>query len=468
MENIHEFLKRSKERRPRIAVVGDCGIDEYYSVQVNRISPEFPIEVFLSEDENPSVAAPAMAGNVCAQFINFNADVDFYGFIDTYSQYVLNAAGISTMNCIMLDGGLIPRKKRFYQDDFPLCRWDAERHNYGMKDISIYQEKLESKFSAAPVSEVVIFSDYQKGMFDGDPMSKRRWLQSKGVEDAITIVDSKNLHIEEWAGCTVFKPNAKEAEQMTGTKDWRRQCDIIQNRVGCMGVVITNSGLGVYGKVGGKHFEYKPRMNVKANSVIGAGDAFLSILGLGLSCGIDMIDLVEVAFASATIYVQNKHNKPIAPSDLLRHIDPIQEKFTSVEHLQKIAKKEKLIFTNGVFDMGLTSAHIQYLQKAKSLGDKLVIALNSDNSTNRLKPNRPIMPLEERMKVVAGLQAVDYVVSFETDTPLELIQEIMPSVVCKGGDYKAENVIGYGIVDVVIIEKFDTMSTTGKLELIRK
>ena len=284
------------------------------------------------------------------------------------------------------------------------------------------------------------------------------------MKDAITIVDSKSLNVEEWAGCTIFKPNAKEAEQMTGTKDWQRQCDILQDRVGCMGVVITCGANGICGKTGARHFEYRPRTQVRANSVVGGGDNYISCLSLGLCCGLDIIDVAEIAFKASSIYVQAKHNKPITPYDLLRYVDPIEAKFVSVEYLQEVAKKEDLTMVNGIFDAGLTSAHVQYLQYAKSLGDKLVVALNSDDSTSMLKPGRPIMNLNERMKIVAGNLSVDYVVSFEEETPLELIKKVMPNRLVKGPDYKPSEVAGYGIVDIVITERFDGISTTEKLE----
>lgn len=134
----------------------------------------------------------------------------------------------------------------------------------------------------------------------------------------------------------------------------------------------------------------------------------------------------------------------------------------------------QLVMTNGCFDCGLTAAHVRYLQRARSMGNRLLVAINTDASCTRLKGlGRPIMPLLDRMYVVAALQSVDYVCSFgdspdENDTPLELIKRIMPSVVVKGGDYKAEDVSGYGIVPVIIVDKFETISTTEKLDKMAK
>ena len=142
------------------------------------------------------------------------------------------------------------------------------------------------------------------------------------------------------------------------------------------------------------------------------------------------------------------------------------QKLVTVNDL--VLRNFKLIMTNGVFDCGLTAAHVCYLEKARLLGDKLLVALNSDASVRRLKgPTRPIVPLLERMQIIAALQCVDYIISFDEDTPINLIKEIKPEKLVKGGDYKPENVAGYGIVDVVILEKFETMSTTEKLEKIK-
>lgn len=127
----------------------------------------------------------------------------------------------------------------------------------------------------------------------------------------------------------------------------------------------------------------------------------------------------------------------------------------------------KLVFTNGCFDFGLTAAHVELLKFAKRHGDKLVVALNSDASTARLKGSgRPILPLEERIKIVSSFDCVDYVLSFEEDTPLEIIKKIDPDIIVKGGDYKKHEVVGNQIAEVILFDYMDVTSTTEKINKI--
>lgn len=125
----------------------------------------------------------------------------------------------------------------------------------------------------------------------------------------------------------------------------------------------------------------------------------------------------------------------------------------------------QIVFCNGCFDFGLTAPHCKLLNFAKSLGDKLIVALNDDDSCRRLKgTNRPILPLSERMYIVSCLACVDEVVSFKEDTPLELIKQLRPYIIVKGGDYQKQNVVGYGLAEIIIAPLYDGLSTTDKIK----
>jgi D-beta-D-heptose 7-phosphate kinase / D-beta-D-heptose 1-phosphate adenosyltransferase len=463
MEALKTLIRRVNKYRPKIAVVGDCLVDQYYSIVADKLSPEFPIVRMLGTEENPTIAVPGGAGNLANQFKHFNTDVKLFGFLDIDSQPLYQSTGVDISGCeIIPSPAYIPRKRRFYQDNFPLCRWDIEVPNYGLKNAIDYQMDLLESYNKDEFS-VTIYADYNKGVFAGN---KTQWFEKE--RDTISIVDPKAGPVHIWNGCTIFKPNAKEAQELSGIPSayWQNQCDFFQRQLGCLAVVITHGGDGVYGKVGEKYFDYHSPYSSNCESVIGAGDCFIAMLGLAMAHALDIVDAVKIAYEAGAVYVGKKYNEPITFYEIMRRLDPIGGKEVGAKYLADVAKKEKLIFTNGVFDAGLTANHIDYLQKAKSYGDKLVVALNSDESTRRLKgDNRPILSLEERMKIVAGLQSVDYVTGFEEDTPLELIKKIMPAAVVKGGDgYIRENVVGYGIVDVIITDKFEGMSTTEKLK----
>ena len=137
----------------------------------------------------------------------------------------------------------------------------------------------------------------------------------------------------------------------------------------------------------------------------------------------------------------------------------LKKKILSPVKLQALLKnkKKKVVFTNGVFDI-LHAGHVTYLENAKKLGDILVVALNSDESTTRLKgPTRPINPLKDRATVIAALASVDYVTSFTEDTPLKLIQKLLPNILVKGGDYDPKKIVGYD----------EVIQARGKVKVIR-
>jgi D-beta-D-heptose 7-phosphate kinase / D-beta-D-heptose 1-phosphate adenosyltransferase len=134
---------------------------------------------------------------------------------------------------------------------------------------------------------------------------------------------------------------------------------------------------------------------------------------------------------------------------------------------------ERVVMTNGCFDI-LHAGHVAYLSRASQLGDRLVVAVNDDDSVRRLKgPHRPINPLPQRMVVLAGLESVDWVVPFTEDTPQRIIEALRPDILAKGGDYRPENIVGGEWItknggDVVVLDYIDGCSTSAMINAIRK
>jgi len=448
---ISEFLKKDKAgKRLKVAVFGDCGLDQYYYTQVNRISPEFPIPVSLSLTEEPDHTLPGMAANVVYQFRNFNVDAFLVSIINQKAQEIYSKCGVDARYCACC-AYQIPTKKRFYHNDFPLSRWDVE--DFGNCPLKISYANIEDRFM-----DLLVFSDYNKGFFDNQVQS----LISRVTVP--TIVDPKSEDIDKWKNCTIFKPNSFEAKKLSNLSDWREQALYFQERLKCQAVVITRGGDGVVGLIEGKEFQYNPKNLDTVNSVIGAGDCFIAFMAMAIGRGFEVKEAVEIAYEAGAIYVQNKHNEPVTPHLLLAYEDPIAAKIRQPEELKD--RNCKLVFTNGCFDAGLTSGHVKCLQFAKKQGDKLVVAVNSDDSVRRLKGSgRPFMPLSERMEVIAALDCVDYVVSFDKNDPLEVIKIILPNVIVKGGDYRPEQVVGFGISEIIISPHFECLSTTEKLAL---
>jgi len=454
MEILAEFLKRNSDSsRPMfIHVIGDAILDEDYEVTSYRISPECPnINVLLSEESKPARRYPGGAANVCSQLKNFNTRPRLFSLIDAETRTLFVESGIKWWGDLPLSGPHFnPRKRRFYENGVQVgCRWDIEKECYGLDDkLREFQAELFQKwlaFQAEP--DVIVFSDYDKGLF------YNTGIYPHIVEDIPTIVDPKNKPIERWQNCTIFKPNAKEALELSGLKDWRMQCDFFMEKLNCKAVVITQAGVGVVGKIK-DYFEYTPKNRVDPFQVIGAGDCFIAMLALAIAHEFEIEEAVEIAFKISSIYVQQPFRTMMAPAHLgVKTVNP--------EFLRN--RDFKLVFTNGCFDL-IHTGHIETLKFAKSKGDRLVVGLNSDKSIKSLKgANRPIFSLEERVKILSSLEFVDFVVSFDEEEPERLIEQIRPDILVKGGDWKNRTLSGANYVDEVLFAPFVRGKSTSSI-----
>lgn len=447
-----EFLERQFERRARVAVFGDSMVDEYYEVGADRVSPEFPIPVMLSDPGNAPEVVPGGAGNVCAQFSHFNFEVDLFSIVDQRFRDLVRGVGLK--GCVE-NGPSVPVKSRFYSGGFPLFRLDRESKDYGLDAAGRRdaQARLVSSLLEREPYEVVVFSDYDKGVFVGvEPFLKRM------PEETITIVDPKNHPIERWDGCTIIKPNASEARLMSGSDDWRRQCDYFMKKTRCQAVVITQAGEGVVGNVMGSWFEYRPSATASPKSVIGAGDAFVAFLAMCMAHSIDIRKAVEVAFGACSVYVGKSRNQPVFPYEI--------EPNKSVRPESLANRDFRLSFANGCFDI-LHPGHVELLRFARGRGDRLAVALNSDASVARQNKSHPLVnDLAHRVAMVSALESVDFVLSFDEDTPYELIKKIRPDVLVKGSDWPSP--VGADLVgEVCSFGLVEGHSTTHMISKIR-
>lgn len=473
-DSIREFvelqygLKSPKE----IGVYGDLMLDVYEQVSVNRLSPEFPIPVLAKTSTQP-IVRPGGAGNVCEQLRHFNSNVNLISFLNTSAWETLN--GRFGLDSSLLKPAKVPIKQRYYDGDFPLCRIDDESPNYGLEEtdrlslLASFETFVEQKNP-----NLVILSDYGKGVFDEE--TSRIAVQACHDHNVRTIVDPKNT-ISPWKGCWLFKPNLIEAASFLNMSpkefltDWPGNIKRIQILADCENVAVTTSGNGVLGLEKDRLFEYRPERKAKdVRSVIGAGDCFAAVLAQALACDLELQAAIAVAFEAGAVYVQKKHNEPVWPHELLAFVEPGMAKILSPAEASRVCKENKnrkIVFTNGCFDI-LHPGHLSTLEFAKSHGDLLFVALNSDDSIRRLKGSgRPIHDLWARQTMVAAMGCVDFVTSFDENTPAELIAELRPHIIVKGGDYKANEVVGHESCEVVIAPTKPGYSTTKSVEKMR-
>lgn len=462
---IKKFIDCDLNKQIKIGVIGDILLDEYYFVDANRISPEFPIQVLKSNSNSPHKSLPGGAGNVAYQTTEFNVDCTLFGCVDAEAALQLNRYDFKLV--CEDHHKLIPRKKRFYQNSHALMRWDVEdlyEEDFG--DWSIARDKIIKHFYnyAKTKPDVVILSDYNKGFFKGNVAQK---IISICKEFEIkTLVDPKAKPIQKWEGCTVLKPNYNESVSLSNNNE--SPCCYLKQELNCDAVVTTMGKLGVLTHSDNHKCKlYCPDKIVPEQSVIGAGDCFAAIYAIAIAHGFDYYEASIIAYEAGALYVQKQHNLPITPLEMHKSTDEILGKIINPKLLENC--KFKLIFANGVFDLGLHKSHIELLRFAKSLGEKLVVAINSDQSTKLLKgESRPILSENDRALSLASLAFVDYVVIFDDQSPEQLIKNIKPYMIVKGGDYKKENVIGSDIVGLNNVMIFDYNNDLSTSSLIKK
>lgn len=413
-----------------VAVVGDSIIDEYYEVDFTRPSPEYPIPVLCSVNDLPYRYNSGGIGNVWQHLIEF----DFIPRRLSPNNHDLSI------------------KRRFFQNGFPIFRWDIE------SPYAINNDKLYAKYLTDD-SPVAVFSDYNKGIF----YKHQPWMQ----KNIVKIVDPKNTCLP-WKNCTIFKPNYKEACLMSGLSDCKEQCHYFQNILECESVIITCGNKGICGINQNQYFEYQTKHPILEKSVIGAGDCFTSFLAM--TC-------LYYSLEEAAIIAYEAAAQFVSQDSIVRKIDFIDRRIKVYENKQlypcelnnlfsmKRSLEKALVFTNGCFDI-LHPGHLHLLKFAKNLGEKLIVGINSDESIKRLKgKNRPIFCLEDRIKMLSALEYVDYIVPFDEDTPYELIKKIQPDILVKGKGYNKENVVGGDLVEKVeICDDLEGYSTTNLIK----
>ncbi len=481
-ENIISFIENhDNTTNPKvIAVIGDTMMDLYDQVHVSRISPEFPIPVINCQGDNAYVVRPGGAGNVCEQFRNFNTQVNLCSILDSESCKVLNKTKINY--CFSQEfhhpGVHVPIKRRYYDGDYPLVRMDNEKKNYGIGDLidDVRKESVKkiTEMTYENKPDAIILSDYNKGFFC--PSTASSIIEKCRNLGIPTIVDPKKDNIS-WNKCTVFKPNLPEAAVFLKTTeekiitDWKWALKELQHYIECECVVITAGSRGVFVRDGKEDFHYRPLRPVnEVRSVIGAGDCFVAVFALAVAYGYRFADAAQIAYEAGAVYVQNKHNEPIWPHQLLGRVEDSRAKILSPKNLEEYLKSQKnkrIIFTNGCFDI-LHCGHISTLEFAKKQGDILIVGTNTDESIRRLKgTSRPINELRDRQIVLAALAPVDFVTHFDEDTPIELIKKIKPHAVVKGEQYAAGNVAGHGICEIILAPMKPGLSTTNLIEKLK-
>ncbi|CAG9295785.1 bifunctional D-glycero-beta-D-manno-heptose-7-phosphate kinase/D-glycero-beta-D-manno-heptose 1-phosphate adenylyltransferase HldE [Celerinatantimonas diazotrophica] len=462
----------------KVLVVGDVMLDRYWHGGTGRISPEAPVPVVnvKRNEERPGGAA-----NVALNVVALGAKSTLLGMTG-------NDEAADSLDNILSQVGVCCDFAKF--DDYPtitklrvmsrhqqLIRLDFEESFHGV-DAAELIAKFKSHLSC---HQVVILSDYNKGA-----LAQVKALLSAAKQSNIPVlVDPKGTDFSRYYGATLLTPNFSEFEAVVGPCQSEQEIAdkgfALIEKLALQALLVTRSEHGMTLLEPGKKPLNLPAQAKEVFDVTGAGDTVIATLGASLSAGQSLAQSCALANAAASIVVGKMGTSTVSAQELAKFIYGGNDSgYGVISQLQlqeaiQIAhsRGEKVVMTNGCFDI-LHAGHVSYLSKAKSLGDRLIVAVNDDESVRRLKGStRPINPLERRMAVLAGLAAVDWVVSFSDDTPQQLIADLLPDLLVKGGDYQVEQIAGHKEVlanggDVKVLNFEDGCSTSKIIEAIKK
>ncbi len=471
----------------RVLVIGDIMLDRYIHGDVERISPEAPVPVLRHARRYERAGGAAnvamnLAGLGCQTFLS-----GFWGADAEQSELaaILDRANIDTTGVVT---GTLPTisKTRIVGRTQQLLRLDIESRD---SPPSAEVQRLEERATGLVAKvHAVILSDYAKGALSASLCEAViRAARTAGVP---ILADPKTPDFSKYTGATTVCPNLGELSAATGvpahhTADLLAagQALIAEHDLKFLTVTMSEKGISLLRPVsaGSKGIFHSPARAREVFDVSGAGDTVIATLAASLAGGLQIETAVELANLAAGIVVGKVGTVPIARHELVAALTPSTnltagEKILDLDRIKlRVAEwrasGETIVFTNGCFDL-LHVGHITLLEDCRRFGSKLVLGLNTDASVCRLKgPTRPIVSERERARVMAALAAVDAVVLFEEDTPIELIRALEPDVLVKGGDYTIETVVGHedvlahgGRIEIVpTVEGFSTTNIVKKL-----
>ena len=462
----------------RLLVIGDVMLDRYWHGSASRVSPEAPVpvvQVINREDR------PGGAGNVALNIAALGSAVRLVGVVgdDETGLELLSRLKAAGVYCDFLQSEEKPTitKLRIISQHQQLIRLDFEKA-FEASDIIGLQDKAKSLVDD---SQVMVLSDYGKGALQ-DIIDLIDLGRSRNIP---IIVDPKGSEFTKYRGATLITPNLTEFEAVMGGS--HNEEELVNKGLRLVRELNLEAILITRGEHGMTLIRPdSPELHLPARAqevfdVTGAGDTVISVLAASMAAGDGFADATALANLAAGLVVGKLGTAAISGPELRRAMLADQNSGRGVmtaEQLQIVvqdakAHGEKIIFTNGCFDI-IHAGHVGYLAVAKQLGDRLVVAINDDDSVRRLKgAGRPINPVERRMAVLAGLEAVDWVVSFSEDTPEPLLESLQPEVLVKGGDYTKDQVVGGSYVEsyggmVRVLEFLDNCSTSAIMEKMKE
>jgi D-beta-D-heptose 7-phosphate kinase/D-beta-D-heptose 1-phosphate adenosyltransferase len=479
-----------------VLVLGDVMLDRYWIGAARRVSPEAPVPVV---DVQRTEDRPGGAANVALNVASLGARCTLIGAVaaDEAADVLtarLTAAGVDC-RFVHVPDWQTAIKLRIVSQNQQLLRTDFESP---LPDAAAAQ--LLPVFTALlPAVTAVVLQDYDKGAL----AAPEPFIAAARAAGVPVIVDPKHKPLSRYAGADILKPNAQEfaaqvrldvaAEGPVLAGDDAARADrgtaasaetaaaaellargaALCARCDLNALVVTRGARGMTAITRAGQHRHIPALPVEVYDVTGAGDTAAAALAVTRSLGWDPVTCAEVANVASGIAVGKSGTAAVTGPELARGLASAAPKDRGILDpaalLERVAEARaagaRIVFTNGCFDI-LHAGHVAYLEEARALGDRLVVAVNDDAGVRRLKgPGRPVNALDRRQRVLAGLASVDWVTAFAEDTPEALLERLRPDVLVKGGDYSTSEVVGADLVrrhggDVRVLGLVEDCSTT--------
>ena len=466
----------------RIIVVGDVILDRYLQGRVERISPEAPVPVVKVVHQHTGLGG---AGNVAMNLKGLHCGLVLIGIrgddADGRQLASLLVQNGIDHQLVTADDRPTTAKTRIVGHRQQLLRLDEE--SVAAAAPAVRQAIIRRLEACLTEADAVILSDYGKGLFfDG---VAEQVIRCCGRRRLPVFVDPKGTLWERYRGAFCVTPNTDEFRAVTaaldlGDRSLESAAADVLRRYALENLLLTRgpAGMSLFRRG-------RARLDIATDArevfdVTGAGDTVIAVFAAAAACGCDLAQAADIANRAAGIVVGKAGARPVTEKELLEVMTPPGEVGTgrvldvpqARARIEKWrARGERLVFTNGCFDI-LHVGHIHLLHAAARCGDRLLVGLNSDTSVKRLKGDRrPVVPQSERAALLSSIQGVDGVVLFDEETPLRLIRAFKPDVLVKGGDYRPETVVGSDLLPrwggrVVIVPLIQGLSTTAVIDSI--
>tara|TARA_R110002072_G_C7974062_1_gene535129 strand:- start:495 stop:1958 length:1464 start_codon:yes stop_codon:yes gene_type:complete len=470
----------------KILVIGDVMLDRYWQGDSQRISPEAPVPVVKISEHSDKVGG---AANVARNVAYLDGQVTLMGIVgqDENGQILESLLAKDNVSAELIKQNEQPTitKLRVISRHQQVVRLDFEQ-----VFAKQHAETLMNRFKQVVAEhDFIVFSDYSKGSlaYVTEMIAYARKLGKT------TLVDPKNRDLSIYRGANIITPNKIEFITAGGLTESEAEIERTAHQImqdcGIDSMLLTRSEQGMSAITLEEKLDL-PAQVLEVSDVTGAGDTVIATLSVVMAAGLSLPEAANVANLAAGIVVAKLGAATVSPRELYQATNAAlfkskkshyQTPFDDVLRHIRFARHsgERIVFTNGCFDI-LHAGHVHYLEQARALGDRLVVGINTDESVSRLKgKNRPVNNLKQRATVLTGLASVDWVIPFGEakgeiydDTPFHLIEEIIPDILVKGGDYKIEDIVGADLVhknggQVKTIDFVDGCSTTGTIKTIQ-